>query len=96
MIKCDQSLFLTENMQWLPQFYLFYLRFDGIFGDNPVEISLGSIITNALLRVYLYNGSQMAWWVYEITTDWNENTATWNNFSPGAECMWPPKPPARR
>ncbi len=59
------------------------IRFDDLFGNNPGEIPLGSTITSALLRVYLYNGSRLARRVYELTTDWNENTATWNNFSPG-------------
>lgn len=76
------------NSSWLWQWHgsreiQTLIRFDDVFGNNPGEIPLGSTITSAMLRIYLYNGSQLARRVYELTTDWNENTATWNNFSPG-------------
>ncbi len=59
------------------------IQFSDIFGNNPGEIPLGSTITSALLNVYIWNGSNVARQVYQMTTGWNANTATWNNFGGG-------------
>jgi len=61
------------------------IQFSGIFGNNPGEIPLGSTISNALLNVYIWNGSTVARQVYELTTGWNANTATWNSFGGGVD-----------
>jgi len=61
------------------------IQFSDIFGDNPGEIPLGSTITNALLNVYIYNGSAVARQVYQLTTGWSANSATWNSMGGGVD-----------
>ncbi|MBU1276892.1 MAG: DNRLRE domain-containing protein [Proteobacteria bacterium] len=59
------------------------IQFSDIFGNNPGEIPLGSTITNALLNVYIWNGSTAARKLYQLTTGWDAGNATWNSFGGG-------------
>ena len=63
--------------------YQSLLQFDDMFGDGDNQIPLGSSISEATLRVYLYTGSgarQRA--LYRMTGDWNEDS-TWNSMGGG-------------
>ncbi len=60
----------------------FLIRFDDIFGNNPGQIPLGSTITNAMIRFYVYSGSSNTVDVYRMTTAWNESS-TWNSLGGG-------------
>ena len=59
------------------------IQFSDIFGDNPGEIPLGSTISSAMLNLYIYNGSNVARQVYEMTTAWDANSATWKSMGGG-------------
>jgi hypothetical protein len=80
----DNSYFLW---QWNRSYHKIHtlIQFSDIFGNNPGEVPLGSTISNALLNVYIANGSTVARQVYELTTGWNANTATWNSFGGGVD-----------
>lgn len=55
------------------------IRFDGIFGNGPGQIPLGSVINSATLTVQVTSpGSGIN--VHRMLVDWNEATATWNFF----------------
>ncbi|MFH1108834.1 MAG: DNRLRE domain-containing protein [Planctomycetota bacterium] len=57
------------------------IRFDGILGSGPNQIPVGSQINSATLTLEVYNSSVLpAGGVNEVTVDWSEATATWNNF----------------
>jgi PEP-CTERM motif-containing protein len=60
----------------------FLLTFDDIIGNNPGQIPLGSTITNAMLRFYVYSGSSDTIDAYRMTTSWSENS-TWNSLGGG-------------
>lgn len=60
------------------------ISFDDIIGNNPGEIPLGSTITEASLRLYMYSaGSGHRLQIHEMNTAWNENS-TWNSLGGGA------------
>src|SRR6056297_545469 len=53
-----------------------YLQFD----LNPNPLPAGAVVTNAYLRLYQYGGTgSFSVGVYEVTSNWAENSITWNN-----------------
>lgn len=71
----------------------FLITFDDIIGNNPGQIPLGSTITNAMLRFYVYSGSNNQIDAYRMTAGWDGNS-TWNSLSggitPGADTVATP------
>lgn len=58
------------------------VKFDGIFGNLPGQVPLGSTINSATLTFNVVNDSNSAMQMstYRMLTDWDESTATWNTF----------------
>ena len=54
------------------------LRFDNIFGLGLWQVPPGEIIHKATLRLFLDSGGNDVL-MWKMNTDWNQNTAKWNN-----------------
>ncbi len=63
--------------------YQSLLSFDNMFGDGGNQIPLGSSISEATLRLYLYTGSGSGErGLYRMTADWS-GSSSWNSMGGG-------------
>ena len=54
------------------------IRFDNIFGDEPGEIPVGSVILSAVVKYFIHNEGHVAE-TYEMAVDWS-GAETWDTF----------------
>ena len=75
-----------DNWRWdtenpAPNQEIGLIRFDNIVGPGPGQIPSGATIQSATLTLEVTNGSVSPNGnINESAVDWNEATATWNNF----------------
>lgn len=60
------------------------IRFDDLFGNAAGQISSTATIVSATLKLQVFNpGSGLS--AYDMLTDWNQSTATWNSLVGGIQ-----------
>ncbi|MGJ8640137.1 MAG: DNRLRE domain-containing protein [Opitutaceae bacterium] len=61
------------------------IAFDDIFGTGEGQIGLSDTINWGTLALYTLDASIGDFGIYKLTTDWDESTATYNNFGNSAD-----------